>query len=113
LPSSSARGTEARRAVERDNRRRQDDYDAKVKAAQRRVRDLNARFADWYYIVPTKEYAKIAKVKNACLKAGFQIKKSELLRIGIALISDMEPEKLKSAQAKLEPIKTGRPKKQG
>jgi hypothetical protein len=50
---------EARRAVERDNRRRQDDYDAKVKAAQRRVRDLNARFADWYYIVPTKEYAKI------------------------------------------------------
>lgn len=50
---------EARRAVERENRRRQDDYDAKVKAAQRRVRDLNARFADWYYIVPTKEYAKI------------------------------------------------------
>lgn len=50
---------EARRAVERDNRRRQDDYDAKVKAAQRRVRDLNARFADWYYIVPSKEYAKI------------------------------------------------------
>ena len=50
---------EERRAVERENRRRQDDYDAKVKAAQRRVRDLNARFADWYYIVPTKEYAKI------------------------------------------------------
>ena len=50
---------EAKRAVERENRRRQDDYDAKVKAAQRRVRDLNARFADWYYIVPTKEYAKI------------------------------------------------------
>lgn len=50
---------EARRAVERENRRRQDDYDTKVKAAQRRVRELNARFADWYYIVPTKEYAKI------------------------------------------------------
>lgn len=50
---------EARRAVERENRRRQDDYDAKVKAAQRRVRDLNARFADWYYIVPAKEFAKI------------------------------------------------------
>ena len=50
---------EARRAVERENRRRQDDYDAKVKAAQRRVRELNSRFADWYYIVPSKEYAKI------------------------------------------------------
>jgi hypothetical protein len=65
------------------------------------------------FTMPTKEYAKIAKVKNACLKAGFQIKKSELLRIGIALISSMGTEKLKSAQAKLEPIKTGRPKKQG
>jgi len=50
---------EARRAVERENRRRQDDYDTKVKAAQRRVRDLNARFADWYYVVPAKEVAKI------------------------------------------------------
>jgi len=50
---------ETRRAVERENRRRQDDYDAKVKAAQRRVRELNARFADWYYIVPAKEFAKI------------------------------------------------------
>ena len=50
---------ETRRAVERENRRRQDDYDAKVKAAQRRVRELNARFADWYYIVPEKEFAKI------------------------------------------------------
>ncbi len=65
------------------------------------------------FTMPTKEYAKIAKAKEACLKAGFQIKKSELLRIGIALISDMGPKKLKSAQAKLDPIKTGRPKKQG
>ncbi len=64
------------------------------------------------FTMPMKEYAKIAKVKEVCLKAGFQIKKSELLRIGIALISDMGTEKLKSAQAKLDPIKTGRPKKQ-
>jgi hypothetical protein len=64
------------------------------------------------FTMPVKEYAKIAKVKEACLKAGFQIKKSELLRIGIALISDMGPKKLKSAQAKLDLIKTGRPKKQ-
>ena len=64
------------------------------------------------FTMPTEEYAKLAKVKEACLKAGFQIKKSELLRIGVAVISDMGPKKLKSAQAKLDPIKTGRPKKQ-
>jgi hypothetical protein len=30
-----------------------------VKAAQKRVRDLNNRFADWYYVVSDKEYDKI------------------------------------------------------
>ncbi len=60
---------EERRRIERENRRRQDDYDAKVKAAQRRVRDLNARFADWYYIVPTKEYAKIHLDRAAVIQA--------------------------------------------
>jgi len=50
---------ENRRRVERENRRKQDAYDDKVKAAQRRVRELNNRFADWYYVVSDKEYAKI------------------------------------------------------
>jgi hypothetical protein len=50
---------EERRRVERENRRKQEDYDAQVKAAQKRVRELNSRFADWYYIVSDKEYAKI------------------------------------------------------
>jgi len=50
---------EERRRIERENRRRQDEYDDKVKGAQKRVRELNARFADWYYVVPAKEYARI------------------------------------------------------
>jgi hypothetical protein len=50
---------EERRRVERENRRKQEEYDEKVKAAQKRVKDLNARFADWYYVVSEEEYAKI------------------------------------------------------
>ena len=50
---------EQRRLVERENHRKQDEYDEKLKAAQKRVRDLNNRFADWYYVVSDKEYAKI------------------------------------------------------
>jgi len=50
---------EERRRVERENRRRQDEYDDKVKSAQKRVRELNGRFADWYYVVSSKEYARI------------------------------------------------------
>jgi hypothetical protein len=50
---------EERRRVEAENRRRQEQYDEQVKAAQKRVRDLNNRFADWYYVVSDKEYDKI------------------------------------------------------
>jgi hypothetical protein len=50
---------EERRRIERENRLRQEEYDDKVKAAQKRVRELNTRFADWYYVVSDAEYAKI------------------------------------------------------
>jgi len=59
---------ENRRRVERENRRKQDDYDDKVKAAQKRVRELNVRFADWYYVVSDKEYAKIHLGRNSMVQ---------------------------------------------
>ena len=59
---------ENRRRVERENRRKQDDYDDKVKAAQKRVRELNGRFADWYYVVSDKEYAKIHLGRNTMVQ---------------------------------------------
>jgi hypothetical protein len=57
--AKSQAALEERRRVERENRRKQEDYDAKVTAAQKRVKELNGRFADWYYVVSDKEYAKI------------------------------------------------------
>jgi hypothetical protein len=59
---------ENRRRVERENRRKQDDYDDKVKAAQKRVRELNGRFADWYYVVSDKEYEKIHLGRNSMVQ---------------------------------------------
>jgi hypothetical protein len=56
---------EEKRRVERENRRKQDEYDDQVKAAQKRVRELNSRFADWYYVVSNKEYAKIHLTRDA------------------------------------------------
>jgi hypothetical protein len=50
---------EERRRVESENRRRQEQYDEQVKGTKKRVRDLNNRFADWYYVVSDKEYDKI------------------------------------------------------
>lgn len=62
------------------------------------------------FTMPEHEYAVLAQVKKACLKAGFEIKKSELLRIGVALISQIGMPELKKILANLPQLKTGRPK---
>lgn len=62
------------------------------------------------FTMPEEEYAVLALVKKACLKAGFEIKKSELLRVGVALISQIDMATLKSVLASLPQLKTGRPK---
>ena len=63
------------------------------------------------FTIPESEYAVLAKVKKACLKEGFEIKKSELIRIGIALLADLSSSKVKTAKKKLQTVKTGRPRK--
>lgn len=62
------------------------------------------------FTMPEQEYALLALVKQACLKAGFDIKKSELLRIGVALISQLDMATLQGVLATLPQLKTGRPR---
>ncbi|HEY2826223.1 MAG TPA: hypothetical protein VGJ04_01375, partial [Pirellulales bacterium] len=45
--------------IEKENHRKQDEYDEKVKKGQQRAKELNARFADWYYVVGDETYRKI------------------------------------------------------
>jgi hypothetical protein len=63
------------------------------------------------FTMPEQEYAVLGQVKKACLKAGFEVKKSELLRIGVALISQIELATLQNVRDALPQLKTGRPKK--
>lgn len=63
------------------------------------------------FTMPEQEYALLAELKKACLAAGVEIKKSELLRIGVAQLAGMDAKKLGAAQAALTPLKAGRPKK--
>ena len=56
-----------------------------------------------------EEYAVLAEVKQACLRAGIDVKKSELLRIGVALLGQVDIATLKSVLAALPQLKTGRP----
>lgn len=48
-----------RERIEKENKRKQEEYDGKVKTAQDKVKELNARFADWYYIISDDVYQNI------------------------------------------------------
>ena len=62
------------------------------------------------FTMPELEYAVLGQVKKACIKAGFEVKKSELLRIGVALISQLDMATLQKVLTSLPQLKTGRPK---
>ncbi|HZW23780.1 hypothetical protein [Noviherbaspirillum sp.] len=63
------------------------------------------------FTMPEAEYAVLGEVKKACLKAGIEVKKSELLRVGVALIRQLDTARLKEILAGLPALKAGRPKK--
>lgn len=65
------------------------------------------------FTMPAAEYQVLGDLKKACLKAGFAVKKSELLRIGVALMQKADVALLQSTLAALPPLKAGRPKKSG
>ncbi|HEY4759229.1 MAG TPA: DUF4340 domain-containing protein, partial [Thermoguttaceae bacterium] len=48
-----------RQRIEKENKRKQDEYDEKIAAGRKHVEELNARFADWYYIISNDVYRKI------------------------------------------------------
>lgn len=61
------------------------------------------------FTMPEQEYAVLHEVKLACLRAGIDVKKSELLRIGVALLGQLDVSTLQTVLAGLPQLKTGRP----
>ena len=61
------------------------------------------------FTMPQQEYAVLQDVKQACLRAGIDVKKSELLRIGVALLGQLDVTTLQAVLAALPQLKTGRP----
>src|SRR5207249_8662761 len=63
-------------------------------AAPAKVKVKKAKLIRDSFTMPEAEYDVLAQVKRACIQAGFEIKKSELLRAGVALIRELEPARL-------------------
>jgi hypothetical protein len=49
----------ARKEIEQENQRRMDEYNAKIKAGQEKVAELNERFGDWYYVISNDVYQQV------------------------------------------------------
>lgn len=60
---------------------------------------------------PENDYAMIGTLKQRALKAGCEVKKGELLRAGLALLSELSDDELLNELAGIVKLKTGRPAK--
>ncbi len=80
-----------------------------VTASEKPKRDKKEKVVRDSFTMPKSDYAKIAALKQKCLEAGVHVKKSELLRAGLALLEAAPAKRLVAAVADLEAVKTGRP----
>lgn len=82
-----------------------------VPAVEQKEKNKKPKLVRDSFTMPEAEYAVLGDVKKACLKAGIDVKKSELLRVGVALLRQIELDRLKEILAGLPALKAGRPKK--
>jgi hypothetical protein len=82
---------------------RNDDVGAKTSDRNKKKRDKLVRDA---FSMPAREFALIGQLKKRCLSFGVKVKKSELLRMGLAAINQLTDERLAEA---VEAVVTLRP----
>ncbi|HTR57980.1 MAG TPA: hypothetical protein VMM27_07380 [Casimicrobiaceae bacterium] len=61
------------------------------------------------FTMPHADYEMIGALKQRCLGLGVAMKKSELLRAGLAVLRQLPDERLLEVVAAVESVKTGRP----
>lgn len=68
----------------------------------------NPKLVHGIFVMSKKEYKALRKLKKDCKKAGVKVKKSELLRVGMALLNKQAPEEIQALISGLAPLKAGR-----
>lgn len=84
----------------------------KVKAAKV-VKGKKPKLVRDAFSMPEIEYAQITTLKKHIASLGGNVKRSELLRAGIALLSGLNDVELTAVIARVDRIKTGRPARKG
>lgn len=63
------------------------------------------------FTIPKNEYAQIAAMKKRAMALGLEVKKSELIRSGLALLNATSDTAFRKALGNVPTLKTGRPGK--
>lgn len=84
----------------------------KAKAAKA-VKGKKPKLVRDAFSMPKIEYAQITTLKKRIASLGGNVKRSELLRAGIALLSVLNDVELTAVIARVDHIKTGRPARKG
>jgi Domain of unknown function (DUF4340) len=86
-----------RERIKKENERKLNAYRDQKKKAELKVAELNARFADWYYVVSEDVYKKIRLVRSDIVKEGATAKEEGF---GIDAFRKLEDDGLKPATPK-------------
>jgi hypothetical protein len=86
---------EAAEKVRKENRRKLDEWEEKKKKATARVAELNARFADWYYVISDDVYKKVHLSRADIIKEAAGAKDEGF---GIDAFRDLEKGGIKQLQ---------------
>ena len=85
--------------------------DKKITAVKKIKKETKVKVVRDSFTMPQAEYQQIADIKASSLKAGMHVKKSEVLRAGLKVLSALTAAELKIVLNSLDKIPTGRPKK--
>jgi hypothetical protein len=104
-------GTAAKKSAKSSGKKANAKSTTKAAAGKKKLDVKHAKLVRDSFTIPEDELQLLMDAKKKCLKAGVNIKKSELIRIGISLVYGLGLSRLKKEKRALQPIKTGRPRK--
>ena len=82
-----------------------------VKADKKKDKPEKVKVVRDSFTIPKAEYAQIAAMKKRAMELGLEVKKSELLRAGLALLAATSEAAFRKALGNVPTLKTGRPGK--
>ena len=83
--------------------------EAEVKTDIKKIKSAKVKVIRDSFSFPEQDYLKISELKKTCLAAGIHVKKGEILRAGLHLLTQLSLDELKLAVEKVEKVQTGRP----